>query len=183
MNLKGTLTEIDCWSFKPALVSLFAVALLELVCGLPGSVSFFLIPLSVLGYGISFVVILVITAYCLLKKRPKRGASALLVFLLPFLLWRPINWAADVAHLGLTVGLGVGQLGAPSKSSDGKFMAYDWSVGLVTNPSTFLIHDATDEVALPMDKHAHSTSSTNDLEEECADNVRHLIGHYYVCNF
>jgi len=183
MNLKGTLTAKDCWSLKPALMSLLVVAVLDLICGIPGSVSFLMIPLSLLGYGISFIAILATAAYCLLKKRPRRGSSVLLVFLLPFLLWRPIIWAADVAHLGLTVGLGVGQLGTPSTSSDKSFTAYDWSVGLVTNPQTFLIHDETDDVALPMAKHVHAASSTNDLEEYCAENVRHLIGHYYVCNF
>ena len=44
------------------------------------------------------------------EKRPRRGASIFLIFLLPVLLWRPLNWVADLAHLGVTAGFGAGQL-------------------------------------------------------------------------
>ena len=104
----------------------------------------------------------------------------LLVLLLPVLLWQPVKWAADVAHLGLTVGCGAG-IGGVEIGSDGNFAVYDWSVGLAGGPNTFLIHDVTDDVALPIARRSHAVSSQNGLREECANNVRHLIGHYYVC--
>lgn len=159
------------------------VAALELVCQLPGWVSFVLIPISLIIYGIALLVILAVAGYCFFKKGPRRGASVLLALLLPVSLWRPINWAADMVHLGITAGFGGGQLGVPSKSSDGNFVAYDWSVGLAGGPNTFLIHDVTDEIALPLAQQTHPPSSENALGKECAGKVRHLIGHYYVCNF
>jgi len=175
--------EADRLSFKLALVSLVTVAALGLLCQLPGWVSLVLIPISLIFYGTALFVILAMAVYCFVKKCPKRGISVLLALLLPVLLWRPINRAADVVHLGITSGFGGGQLGAPSKSSDGNFVAYDWSVGLAGSPSTFLIHDVTDEIALPMAKHTHPPTSENGFGEECAGKVRRLISHYYVCNF
>lgn len=139
-----------------------------------------MIPLSLLGYGIASFLILATAVYCLIKKRPRRGASVLFVLLFPVLLWLPINWAVDLVHLELTARFGAGQLGAPSKSSDGNFVVYDWSVGLAGSP-TFLIHDVSDEIALPMAQHMHLPSSENGLREECAGEVRRLIRHYYVC--
>jgi hypothetical protein len=181
VDLKGTLTRTDGWSLKPALMSLTMVAVLTLLCQLPGSVSFILIPLSLLGYGMAAVIILVIAAYCVIKKRPRRAGSVLLVLLLPVLLWRPTNWAADFVHLGLTAGFGAGQLGGSSRSKDDSFFVYDWSVGLAGGPNTFLIHDVSDEIALPMAQHTHPPSSENGFGEECAGKVRRLINHYYVC--
>ncbi len=181
MRLRGLFTEADRWSLKPAFVSLMMVATLGLICRLPGSVSFLLIPLTVLGYGIAALVILAIALYCVIKKRPRRGASIFFILMFPVLLWRPLNWADDVAHLALTVKFGVGQLGSSSESSDAEFVVYDWSVGLA-GANTFLIHDATDEISLPMAQHTHPPSSEDGFGEECAGKVQRLIKHYYVCN-
>ena len=160
------------------------VATLTLLCQLPGLVSFLLIPLSLLGYAIALLLILAMGVYYFIKRYPRRGASILLVLLLPVLLWWPINWAADLASQWIiTAGFGVGQLGPPSKSSDGNFVAYDWSVGLAGGPDTFLIHDVTDEIALPMAQHTHSPDFENGFGDVCAGKVRRLIGHYYVCSF
>ena len=183
MSLKGTLTGADRWSFKPAFVCLIAVAVLQLVCQLPGWVSFLLIPLTALGYLTLFIATLGLAAYCFVKKRAQRGASVILVVLLPVLMWLPINWVADVIHIGLTRGLGVGQLGSPSLSGDGKFAMYDWSVGLSISPSVFLVHDATDEIALPIAQHTLPPSAELGFAEECAGKVHHVIGHDYICSF
>ena len=180
MKLRGNLTETDRWSLKPAFVSLMIVAVLGLVCRLPGSVSFLLIPLTVFGYGVAALVILAIALYCLVKKRPKRGASVFFILILPVLLWRPLNWADNLAHLALTVQFGVGQL-VSSESDDNRFVVYDWSVGLA-GANTFLIHDVTDEIVLPMTQHTRPPSSEDGFEEECAGKVQRLIKHYYVCN-
>ncbi len=180
MKLRGILPETDHWSLKPASMSLMVVAVLGLVCRLPGSVSFLLIPLTVLGYGIAAVVILAIALYCGIKKRPRRGASVFFVLLLPVLLWQPLNWADDVTHLALTVNFGVGQLGSSSNSSDDRFAVYDWSVGLA-GANTFLIYDVTDEIALPMAQHTRP-SIEEGFGEECAGKVQRLVKHYYVCN-
>ena len=181
VDLRSSFTGKDRWSFKPGLVSLLTVTALNLLCSLPGSVSFLLIPLSLLGYSIALIAILAITIYFVIKKRPRRGASVVLVVLLPVLLWSPIIWATDLTHLGITAGLGIGQLGV-SKSNRGDFTAYDWSVGFAGS-NTFLIRDVTDEIALPMARHTHPASSENDFEEECVGKVRHLVSHYYICSF
>lgn len=167
----------------PGLVSLMAVASLMLVCKLPGTVSFLMIPITLLGYAIGTIIVLATAAFLIIKKRPRRGASILLVLLLPVLLWTPINWVADLAHLGLTTRFGAGQLGVGSRPIGNDFAVYDWSVGLAGGPITFLIHDVTDEIALPMDQHIHPSSSENGFGEECAGKVRRLIGHYYICRF
>ncbi|MDQ2840014.1 MAG: hypothetical protein M3Y72_03050, partial [Acidobacteriota bacterium] len=176
----GLLTGTDHLSFRPALVALVTVSGIALVCSLPGSVSFLLIPISLLGYGLAVIVILALVVYCFVKKRPRRGSSALLTLLLPVLLWRPISWAVNVVHLGLTAGFGVGEIGAPLRSSDGTFVAHDWSVGLVGGPSTFLIHDVTDEITLSMPQHTRPPRAEGG---ECAGRVQHLVRHYYICSF
>ncbi len=183
MDLKITPSGNNQWSLKPAVVSLIVAAVLQLACELPGLVSFLLIPLSLLGYGAASLLIVTIALFYFIKKRPRRGASVLFAFLLPVLLWRPMNWAVDVVHLGLTAGFGVGQLGSTSMSSNSDFAAYDWSVGVAGGPNTFLIHDATDEIALPMAKHTNPPSAENGFGEECAGRVQRLISHYYVCSF
>jgi hypothetical protein len=182
VSQSDTFVAAERWSFKPVLVSLLIIAAIELVCQLPGSVSFILIPLSLLGYAVALVAVLAMALYFLIKKRPRRGASVLMVFLLPVLLWVPINRAADLVHLGLTVGFGAGQLGA-AKSSDSNFAAYDWSVGLAGGPNRFLIHDVTGEIALPTAQRRHPPDFDDGFWEECAGKVRRLAPNYYVCSF
>ncbi len=182
MKLRGILKETDRWSLKPAFASLMMVAALGLVCRLPGRVSFLLIPFTVLGHSIAALVILAITLCCVIKKRPRRGASVFFILVLPVLLCRPLNWADEMAHLALTVESGIGQLGSSSKSIDDSFVDYDWSVGLA-GANTFLIHDVTDEIVLPMAQHTRPLSPEDGFGEECAGKVQRLIKHYYVCNF
>ena len=182
MPLRATLTKADRWSLKPAFASLVMVAVLGLVCRLPGSVSFFLIPLTALGYCVAALFILAVALYCLIEKRPRRAASVFFILLFPVLLRRPLDRADDVAHLALTLTFGVGQLGSSSASYDGHFVDYDWSVGLAGS-NTFLIYDVTDEIVQPMVQHTRSPSAEDGLGEECAGRVQRLIDHYYVCRF
>ncbi len=182
MKLRATLTQADRLSFKPAFVSLVIVAALNLVCQLPGSVSFVLIPFAMLGYVIAALGTLALAVYCVCRRRPLRGAAVLSVLILPVLLWKPLKWADNVVHLGLTVGFGAGQLGSSSRSNDNSFAVYDWSTGLA-GANTFLIHDVTDEITLPMSQHTRPSRSEIGFGEECAGNVQRLIKHYYVCSF
>jgi len=174
---------MDRWIFLPALASLVLVAILTFVCGLPGSVSFLMIPISLLGYTITTITLLMTAVIFVAKKRQRRAASLLIALIAPMVLWSPINWAAECAHLGLTVGFGAGQLGSASKPGDRGLAAYDWSIGLAGGPNTFLIHDETDEIALPMARHKQPSSYENGFGEECAGKVHHLLDHYYVCTF
>lgn len=172
---------MDRWSLWPGFASFVIVFVLTLLGKLPGSVSFLLVPITLACYALAAIIVLVAGVVFVAKKCPRRAASLFLVVVIPLLLWSPINWAADCAHLGLTIGFGVGQLGSPPKSTGSGFAVYDWSVGFAGSANTFLIHDVTDQIALPMAQHTQPRGSENGFGEECAGKVRHLLGHYYVC--
>jgi hypothetical protein len=170
----------DRWSLRPGLTSVLTVVVISLGCQIPGGLNLLLIPFTLLGFIVGAIVVVVLAVLLVLRKRPKRGASIFLVLLLPLIFWRPINWIADVIHLGLTVNFGVGQAGVAKKADD-DFTVYDWSIGLVTSPSTFLIHDVTDEIALPLAQHKHPAGSELGFGEDCAGKVSRLLRHYYIC--
>jgi hypothetical protein len=151
------------------------------MCGLP-EVSFIFLPfISVAVCAIASIVLLVVTLVFAVKSRPRKAASILLALIAPILLWWPINWAADCVHLGMTVGFGA-RMNVSGSDGNG-FAAYDWSVGFAGGPSRFLIHDETDEIALPIAQHTHPLSTENGFGEDCAGKVNHLLGHYYICSF
>jgi hypothetical protein len=173
--------KMDRWIFWPAFASLGIVFALTLACGLPGLVSFLMIPISQLAFAVACIVLLIAAGIFGAKKRPRKAASFLLALIMPVLLWSPINWVADCAHLGLTVWFGAGQLGSSSKPDGSDFEVFDWSVGLAGGPNTFLIHDKTDQIALPTAQHTQPSESEHGFGEDCAGKVRHLVRHYYVC--
>jgi hypothetical protein len=183
MPIKLRVAKTDRWSFWPCFASFTAVTVLTFIYKLPGTVSFLMIPISLFGYAIASFSILIAVVFFAVKKRPRRAASLSLVLIIPVLLWSPITWIADCLHLGLTVGFEAGQLGVSQKLNQNGFTTYDWSVGLAGGPATFLIHDVTDEIALPAAQHTHPSSSENGFEKKCAGKVRHLLSHYYVCTF
>jgi hypothetical protein len=174
---------VDRWLPWLTLVSTAIVAILTLLCRLPGLVSFLIIPLSLVGYLAAPPALVAASVWFAANKLPRKAASALIALATPILLWVPINWAADCVHLGLTAGFGAGQIGAMSKPDGSKFAAYDWSTGLAGGPNTFLIHDDSDEIALPLARHKHPAASENGFGEDCAGKVKHLLAHYYVCTF
>jgi hypothetical protein len=75
MDVKGARTGTDRWYFKPALVSLMTVAILALLCQLSGTVSFLLMPLTLLGFAVTSFTVLIVAGYSFAKRRPRRGAS------------------------------------------------------------------------------------------------------------
>lgn len=164
-------------------MSLITITVLQLVCQLPGEISFLLIPLSALGCVVLLITVICAAAYCFVKQRARRGASISLMVLLPVVMWLPLNWVADVVHVGLTRGLGVGQIGSPMKSGDHCFAIYNWSVGLSIGPSTYLVHDPTGEIALPLIQHTRPPDPELGWIEECAGRAHHVIGHDYICSF
>jgi hypothetical protein len=180
---KSGVVTMDRWIFWPTFASLGIVFILTLLCGLPGLVSFIMIPITLLVYAVASVVLSMAAPILAAMRRPRRAASLLLVLIMPLLLWSPINWAAECVHLGLTVGFGAGRLGSSSKPDGRDFQVFDWSVGFAGGPNTFLIHDKTDQIALPMAQHTQPSTSENGFGEDCAGKVRHLLGHYYVCRF
>ncbi|NML05336.1 hypothetical protein [Sphingomonas sp. G-3-2-10] len=88
--------------------------------------------------------------------------------------FKPIVWLTDCAHVGLTMGFGIGEWGPAFVAENGRFEVHDWSIGFAGGPVTFLIYDATDQIARPpYDRHGIT----------CAWPPRHLFGHYYICRF
>ncbi len=51
---------------------------------------------------------------------------------------------------------------------DDSFVVYDWSVGFAGGPNIFLIHDVSDEIALPMAQHNQPQRAENGFGKECA---------------
>lgn len=154
-----------------------------LLCGLPGLLSFILIPVTVLGGPLLIAALLIWAVSLSVRQRWRRAASAFVAAVLPILLLQPISWTADFVHLGLTVGLGIGQLNDTYTQDDSRFQAHDWSVGLAGSPSTFLLYDETDEITWPLARRRGHIVPEESLEKECAARVRHLVGHYYVRTF
>lgn len=141
--------------------------------GIPGLFGLLLMPVMVLGSPVLLIIAMAAAGRSLLRGRRRRALSILLAVALPIVLWWPTLWLATLTHLVLTAGFGIGQIGDPFVSEDGQFRAYDWSVGLVTNPSTFLIHDTTDRIAQGgVERHGF----------RCATPPRRLAGHYYLCS-
>ncbi len=170
----------DRWLAAPALVTTATVTGIVLLCGLPGLLSFILIPLSLLGFLIGAVGLGLAAIVLVAKRRLRKAASLVLAVALPILLWGPINTATEMIHLGLTVGSHALRRGSPP-SEDRQFAVYDWSVGLVGGPNTFLVHDVTDEIALPMEKRRYPAAYYRGFSQDCAGRVRRLLGHYYIC--
>lgn len=173
----------DRWLIWPSFTVLAGVLSLLFLCELPGVVSFLLIPLVLVGGPVAALALLVAAVVLAIRGKFRKAASILAAVLLPKLLWQPIWWAADCLHLGLTIGLGFGQIGLPSVEEAGRFAVYDWSVGLITSPNIFLIHDMTDEIGLPLADYKNPRASETEMRKYCAANVRHLLGHYYICTF
>jgi len=173
---------MDRWLFWPVFTSLTIVTALALLCGFPGRLNLIVEAISVLVCVIACIALLGVALISAIKKRPRRASSFLLAMIVPVLLWWPINWVADCVHLGITIGFGAGQLGASSSSDGSRFVAYDWSTGFAGS-NKLLIHDETNEIALPVAQHTHPLASEIGLGEDCAGNVGHLLGHYYICEF
>jgi hypothetical protein len=180
---KPGIVKIDRWIFWPTFASLGVVLILTLVCGLPGLWNLLTITILMLGCAVAGIVLLIVIGVLVAMSHLRRAASVFLVLIGPVLLWSPINWVAECVHLGLTVGFGAGQLGSSSKPDGKDFEVFDWSVGLAGGPNTFLIHDKSDQIALPMNQHTQPPESENGFGEDCAGKVSHLLGHYYVCTF
>lgn len=176
-------TGPDRWLWPPVAI-LFAIAFcLALLCGLPGIVSFILIPLVGLGWPVVAAILLIPAVVHGVRGKLRKATSVALAVLFPILAWNPICWMADCAHVVLTAGLGGGQIGSNPVAKTDRFATYDWSVGLAGGPNTFLIYDATDEIALPLSEHKSPLTAENGFGEDCAGRVSHLFAHYYRCTF
>lgn len=174
---------MDRWLFRPAIISAALVTVVLLLVQLPGWLGFILVPLSFIAYATAALVLIAAAIFLAVKKQPRRGASLMLAAIMPILLLRPVIWLAAYPHLALTAWLGAGVLKGPLNQSENGFATHDWSVGLVTNPDTILIRDESDQIALPKGQVQNLSGFKKDVFGWCGGQARHLLGHYYVCDF
>lgn len=174
---------MDRWLFWPAIISAALVTVVLFLVQLPGWLGFILVPLSFIAYATATLVLIAVAIFLAVKKRPRCGGSLVLAVIMPILLLRPVIWLADYPHLALTVRFGTGVLEGPLNQRENGFTTYDWSAGLITNPSTILIRDESDQIALPHGQAKNLSGFKKDVFGWCGGRVRHLLGHYYVCDF
>jgi hypothetical protein len=181
----------DQWHLWPTVILLAAWSLSIFFGGLPGSLSFILIPVSTLAFMVSAAALLVFVCVFVSQRRLRIAASMALALLAPLLLSGPISWTADCLHMILTVKFGIGILNKSGALIDTisipptpekPFQSFDWSVGLAGGTNTFLIFDKTDKMALPRSQYRPPSTGDDGFGDVCAGRSRHLVGHYYVCN-
>jgi hypothetical protein len=172
----------DRWLPWAAPASTFVLALTGLACFIPGPANLLFMLASFLAIPLSAIILCIFTTLYAAKKLPKKSASIALALIAPALLFHQIVWIDEIIHLGLSAGLGVGQIGRPSQTTDGQYTIYDWSVGLAGGGATFLIYDRKDKL-INFRKHNRANTSFDELETECAGNMAHIIAHYYSCSF
>ena len=149
--------------------------------GMPGLVSFLLIPTS------GLIVPLVGLAACgvvmalLINWLPQRAISVVAALSTPLLQGSPILWTSECLHTLVTVTTGAGQIGCYSLRGGGE--AYDRSAGFAGGSNTFLIHDCTDQISSTHTPSRTESAANEDLRDACAGKFRHLIGHYFICVF
>jgi hypothetical protein len=174
--MTGPSADKDRWLIWPVVASVAVTAVLTFLSGLPGVITFVLIPLSLFFYAVAATVILILSLFLAATGRLRKSSSALVTLGAPVLLWPAIYWMTIYLHLALMVGFGMGTIG-PKPDPAAPFRVYDWSTGLAGGPATLLIRDETDEIALSLAEHKHG------FGKECAGKASHLIGHYYLCTF
>ena len=188
--------QCDTWRWWPMGSMIGVWFLFAFLDGIPGSLSFMLIPVSVLSLFLAGMTLIIVVCVFLAQRRIRRAISLALALILPFVFRAPINRAADCLHLAMMLKYGFGVL-TPEQARSGALIgripppvadkkssaAFDWSVGLAGGTNTFLLYDLKDEIALPLSQHKHPASQGEDgFEQRCAGESTHLFGHYYVCD-
>ena len=170
--------KLDRLLLGPTLVSLAAVTAVAFLSGLPGIASFLVISVVFVVLPAAAIVIAVLVVKFVLKRFPKKAFSLALALILPIILLRPIGWAAECIHLGLTSIFDLGYLGPEAQSRADGFEVFDWSTGLAGGASTFLIRDPTDRVNM---SGISASDDPSGFLQSCAGRSRRLLSHYYVC--
>lgn len=179
----ASLSPKDRWLLWPVLAACTSAAFLQFISKWPGELSFSIILLSLVPTLIIAITICISGLILAAKRRVRQATSLIVALLFPIVIWQPVNWATDCIHLACTVGFGAGQLNSTARPIGNKFTVSDWSTGFAGGPSTFLIHDVTDEIALPTAQHKRPIALEDGFGEECDGKVRRLLGHYYICTF
>src|SRR5579872_373748 len=100
----------DKWLWWPMISALGAWFLFSFLDGMPGLLSFILIPVSILSLLLAAGMVLILGCALIARRRPRKALSLTLALLAPFICKEQINRAADCLHLALTVEFGFGVL-------------------------------------------------------------------------
>jgi hypothetical protein len=184
MKVASASVKFDAWMWWPATCTVAAMALFVVLDELPGPLNPLLLVLTVVAFPVAALLLIGSASMLAWQRQHRRVASALMALAAPVLLLIPMVFIGPYVHLALMLTCGIGTLSpqtGPQLLEGGRLAIYDWTTGMVGGPNTFLIHDATDTIALPLTKDAPAAWRDNDLFRECIGRVRHLIGHYYIC--
>jgi hypothetical protein len=168
----------------PSAVAVLFVGLIAGAVETPGPEAFGII-LSLASVTPSIVIgLLVALVYFLWKRRWRAALTSVLAPTLCVALAFPrARSPAHYVHFLVTRHTYYAQITSLPGTPGHRFGSFDWSTGFAGGPSTFLIFDESDEIALPIQKHAAALSVELGFAESCAGRVQHLQGHYYVCSF
>jgi len=117
-----------------------------------------------------------------MTKRWKIALSFAAVAPVAWALYQPMVFCGPYVHLLLLEPVYHEVIHASNKPVGSRFASFDWSVGFAGD-NTFLIYDETDAISRPLNKQSEVAEQQNGFGSVCAGNVRHLVEHYYLCNF
>jgi hypothetical protein len=174
----------DRFLIWPSVVAMLFVGLIAGAVETPGPEAFGIIfglasltPVIVIG-------LLVALIYFLWKRRWRAALTGVVAPTLCVALAFPLARSpAHYIHFLVTRHTYDAQITSLPGTPGHRFGSFDWSTGFAGGPSTFLIFDESDEIALPIQKHAADPSVELGFAESCAGRIQHLQGHYYVCTF
>jgi hypothetical protein len=172
--------KFDRWMWWPTACTVAMELLFLSLVELPGLLGIRLFLLAIVACPTLALLLVGMTCVLAWHRQPRRAASTLAAVVAPVLLLGPTRLMALYVHLGLTLAFGIGYL-SPNSLEGQNLAIYDWTTGYAGGPNTFLIHDVTDAIALPLTKVVPPAWRDYDLFAECAGKVQPLIGHYYVC--
>lgn len=127
-----------------------------------------------------------LVGFCILLAVRKRWKKSLSFAAIPVIAWalhQPVLFCCDYVHLLLLEPVYQEAIAASGKPPGARFAAFDWSVGFAGGPNTFLIYDETDAISRPFNDQPGIATQEDGFGPDCAGKVRHLLAHYYVCDF
>jgi hypothetical protein len=168
----------------PSIVAMFSVALFAVAVVTPGPAAFGFVLIIAALTPIVVIGLVVALVYFLWKRRLHAALTGVLAPTLCVVLAFPLaRLPAQHVHFLVTRHLYDAQVTSLRGTPGHRFGSFDWSTGFAGGPSTFLIFDESDKIALPMQKHTADRQEEQGFADSCAGQVQHLQGHYYVCTF
>jgi hypothetical protein len=159
---------------------MLAFFVFALLLGIPGQRSFaigFYSGLLLPWLTVIWLAICAIFAY----RQHWRGLLSIAV--IPFvvlLLQQPIVTCSDYIHLLIYESTYAKEIAAGGMPEGERFAAFDWSIGFAGSNNRFVIFDESDGIASARLVQSKALTQSG-FAESCAGKVRHIRGHYYLC--